>query len=98
MLALALANTVNLCMSNHFYSFGGKLQRQTEGGAIGSSLTGEVARDVMSLWDRIFLKTLKNLGIIVDLYKRYVDDQLEILPPVNPGWFYCTKTRGMKYC
>ena len=51
---LALSNTVNICMGNHFYLFGGSLHRQTDGGAIGSSLTGEVARDVMGVGYLIF--------------------------------------------
>ena len=70
MLALALSNTVNLCMSNHFYSFVGELHKQSDGSAIGSSLTGEVFRGVMGVWDILFRKLLKKLGIILDLYKR----------------------------
>ena len=38
---------------------------------------------------KIILKVTENLGIVVDLYKRYIDDQLEILPPINPGLKYC---------
>ena len=48
--------TVSVCMSNHYYTFGGELHKQTDGGAIGSSLTGEMARDVMGIWDIIFKK------------------------------------------
>ena len=61
--------------------------------AIGAGLTGEVARDVMGVWNIMFLKGLKKMGIMIDLYKRYVDDQLEILPPINPGWYYCKNSK-----
>ena len=97
MIALALARAVTTCMASHFYTFGGAIHRQEDGGAIGSDLTGDIARNVMSIWDLTFLKTLESLGIIIDLYKRYVDDQLEICPPINPGWKFCTKSKVMKY-
>ena len=98
MIALALGSTIEKCMSNHYYSFGGHLHRQSEGGAIGSDLTGEIARDVMTLWDKQFLSMLKKLRIIIDLYGRYVDDQMEELPPITPGCHYDTITRTMQYC
>ena len=97
MLALALAKTVETCMTNHYYSFGGLIQKQSDGGAIGSDLTGEIARNVMTWWDTIFIAILKELSIKVDLYSRYVDDQLEALPPINPGWDFDTKSRTMVF-
>ena len=51
----------------------------------------------MGLWDIKFLAILKSLGIIVDLYGRYVDDQLEALPPISPGWDYSTVNKRMEY-
>ena len=53
---------------------------------IGSDLTGEISRLVMSLWDIKFLDKLKRTGICVDTYKQYVDNQVEVLPPISPGW------------
>ena len=98
MIAIAVATSVVTSMSNHYYSVGGKLLRQTDGGSIGSDLTGEVSRNVMTDWYLTFLSKLKKLGLLIDMYGRYVDDQLEILPPVNPRWFYCVKSRTMKFC
>ena len=63
MIALATANTVKECMSNHYYTFNGDIRRQKEGGAIGSDLTGETSRVVMVDIDSRILKKLKVLGI-----------------------------------
>ena len=49
MVALAVANTVSTTMRNHIYTFGGELHRQKDGSAIGSDLSGEIARFVMGL-------------------------------------------------
>ena len=76
MIALAVATTV-VTMKNHYHTFLGLINRQSDGIAIGSDLSDEIARNVMSEWDMKFLKSLKSLGIILDLYSRYVDDQLD---------------------
>ena len=86
MIVLSVAMTVATTIRNHYYTFGGSIHRQTDGSAIGSKLSGELARKVMSLWDLKFLSILKSLGIVIHLYSRYVDDQLEVFPPVNSGW------------
>ena len=75
--------------------FGGNIYVQNDGGAIGSDLTGEIARLVMAVWDTKFLKILKNTGIYIDMYKRYVDDQIDTLPPITPGWRYSTAMKRM---
>ena len=36
-------------------------------------------------------------GIKLDLYKRYVDDDLIICAPINPGWYFCLSDRIMKF-
>ena len=84
-------------MDQHFYTFGGKLHKQTDGGTIGTDIAGEVARNVMSVWDTVFLKRLKEVGIHMDLYKRYMDDQLDVCAPINPGWMYNIETKKMEY-
>ena len=52
----------------------------------------------MSIWDISFLKLLKTVGINIDLYKRYVNDEIDILLPVNPGWIFNVDTKKMEYC
>ena len=69
-------------MGNHFFTIGGKTYRQTDGGAIGSDLTGELARIVMLLWNEKFLAKLKDLNINPDVYKRYVDDIIMVLSKI----------------
>ena len=49
MLALAIYNGEEVAMINHYYTFGGRIRKQSKGGAIGTELTGEVSRDVMSI-------------------------------------------------
>ena len=55
MLGLMAASAVEFCMGEHFYTIGGDIRRQEEGGAIGSDLTGELARVYMLQWDQKFL-------------------------------------------
>ena len=97
MIALAIASGVRTVMNNHNYTFVGVIRKQSEGGAIGAEMTGEVSRNVMSVWDSRFLEKTKVLGILIELYKRYVDDDLIICPPINPGWRYCVIDNTMKY-
>ena len=75
-------------MANHFYTIGDVIRRQTEGGSIGSDLTGEAARLYMLQWDKMFLEMLKKEGIRLDLYSRYVDDMVIIARAIGRGWFW----------
>ena len=60
-------------------------------------ITGEVSRNIMSQWDFEYHQLLKTLKIIVDLYKRYVDDTIQVVPPINPGWDYCLESKIMVF-
>ena len=44
------------------------------GGPIGLDFTGVLARMVMLWWDNEYLAKLSELGIKMEMYKRYVDD------------------------
>ena len=74
MLAEAITVAVKFVMNNHFYTFGGVIRRQSRGGPIGLSLTGDVAQVMMAWWDQRVIERLKNAGITPLLYLRYVDD------------------------
>ena len=74
LIAIADAKSIKTVMDNHFYQIGGKIYRQREGSAIGVDLSVETCSLYMTDWDQKFLKKLKELGIKVDLYFRYVDD------------------------
>ena len=64
---------------------GDKLYLQKEGGPIGLELTGAVSRAVMASWDKKYLKRVKQAGIKMLLYERYVDDSNQVaeVPDIN---------------
>ena len=88
LIGLLCSETVKTCMMSHFYTIGGDIRKQSEGGSIGSDLTGECARLVMIQWDDKLIAKLKDLGICVDMYSRYVDDMVIIMRPIGKGWQY----------
>ena len=51
LIGIMLSNTIDMVMSNHFYTIGGNIRQQEEGGSIGSDATGELSRIFMLLWD-----------------------------------------------
>ena len=68
-----------VAMSNHIYSFDGKLRRQQSGGAIGNILTASLAVMYMIKWKRDFdmrsqeaMSELENVRIVKS--KFYIDD------------------------
>ena len=65
---------VSLIMKNHVYNFNNVIYKQESGGPIGLNLTGTIAQVFMLWWDKKFKDKLKQLGVEVLLYKRYVDD------------------------
>ena len=52
----AVSAGIDVCMKNHYYRINGDIRCQAEGGAIGSELSGEVARNFIINWDKKFLK------------------------------------------
>ena len=65
-----------------------------EGGAIGLELTGAVSRPFMMEWDLEYLSMVKESGMVMRLYKRYVDDSNQVaeVPPVGVK-YDCTLRR-----
>ena len=86
MIGMIAATATTQCMSNHFYTIGGEIRVQEDGGSIGSDLTGEVARNFMLLWDQKLLHKCKMLGILFDLQSRYVDNMLIVMRAIGNGW------------
>ena len=74
MFCLAIEILIKKTMELHDFVFDNTLMRQREGGSIGLSLTGDVAKIYMSNWDKIFKEKLRVLGIILLIHKRFVDD------------------------
>ena len=93
MVALAVAEGVKVCMSNHVYCVGDRIFLQQRGGPIGLELTGAVSRAFMARWDRMYLQKVRKAGIKMMMYERYVDDsnQVAVAPP--PGSVLDKKTQ-----
>ena len=98
LIAEVVALATKAMFKNHYYKFGGKMFHQKKGGPIGLRGTCAVARLVMQLFDGKWKNVLTELGIVVWLMFRYVDDGRVILPPIKPGWrwedgelVYCKK-------
>ena len=71
---------------NHFYTFGGEVFHQRQGGPIGLRGTCAIARVVMQLFDDKWGRKLHDLGLKTFLRMRYVDDTRVFMPPRRPGW------------
>ena len=82
-------------MSNHFYSVGDTIRKQTDGGPIGLQLTGAIARIVMLWWDDQFLGVASTAGIVIDMYERFIDDSNLVTEVIEAGWKFCSETRRM---
>ena len=67
---------------------GGEVHKQSDGGPQGLSTGVEASYLYMLEFDRAYLVLLKDLGIAVLLYLRYVDDITTVLPPIKPGWYF----------
>ena len=66
-------------MSNHTYAVGDKIFLQTEGCPIGLDLSQAVARAVMLYYDELYLSKVKEEGMRIHMYARYVDDSNQIV-------------------
>ena len=82
--------------THHYYSFGGRAFHQEGGGLIGLRGTCSIARLVMQLYDSKWLTRMENLGIVVWLLSRYMDDTRVLLPEIKPGWRW--ESGSLVYC
>ena len=74
LVALVMSHCVEVIMSNHTYKLGDKIFLQKDGGPIGLEATGAISRAYMLYYDRLYLKAVKEAGIRMLLYDRYIDD------------------------
>ena len=70
MRGLVITGSVRTVMENNFYTVGGLIQKQTDGGAIGSDIIGEMSRTYRVDWNEKFNLRLKDAMIDTDLYRR----------------------------
>ena len=86
LLATVVSIATEQMFKHHFYTFGGEIFHQQEGGPIGLRGTCAVARVCMQMFDMKWKRKVENLRIKIRLLKRYMDDSRVILPPIKPGW------------
>ena len=80
-------------MGNHIYAFNGTVRLQLEGGPIGNSLSGALAKVYMLWWCRTFLQLLTQAtnsiaGFALFMLLFYVDDVNLALEELAPGSRY----------
>ena len=51
----------------------------------------------MCNWDNKFLKKCKDIGILISMYFRYVDDVVVFCPEIDPNWLLDSKSKKMTY-
>ena len=69
------------------------IKKQSDRGAIGFEMTGEVTRVTMPDWDEVFLEKCVSAGLDPDMYEGYVDDKTLITKIVHRGWRFDSKTQ-----
>ena len=72
-------------MRNHTYKWNNEYRLQQTGGPIGDKLACAAARLYMVWFDRAFRDLLVHAGLVVRVYKRYVDDGWFKSKVVSPG-------------
>ena len=96
MTAIALSWLVKYIMTNFLYNFGGEDRRQEDGGPMGDELTQALSRMIGLEYDELFLATLEQLDVKLELYERYVDDQDVIGRSIGRNTKFCPATGVMK--
>ena len=92
-MSLTIYLGVQQVLASHTYKVGDTIYLQMQGGPIGLELTGAVCRPFMMAWDKRYLKRVKETGIKMPLYKRYIDDSNQIgkVPPEGSKYNVETK-------
>ena len=75
MMTIALGAAMKTTLKNHIFVFNGEIRKQSKGGAIGVKAAGDIAGLFMIWWDRKFNERVREEGLQIKLYIRYVDDE-----------------------
>ena len=84
MMKESLRIALELILTKHVYIFNNEVKKQERGGPIGLDITGEVAKIFMCWWDDRFKEKLRNIGIEVYMYRRYIDDINTCVDVIEP--------------
>ena len=71
---------------HHYYTFGGEIYHQQDGGPIGLRGTCAVARVCMQIFDSKWKRKLDEWRISRKMNKRYMDDTRTLLHAIKHGW------------
>ena len=85
LIATVLEIATEAMFTHHYYVFGGRNFRQMEGGPIGLRGTCTLARLVMQIYDKKWLKLVEEGGLKLKLYMRYMDDGRKMMQPLKRG-------------
>ena len=85
MIGCLIKSACRLVMHNHFYTFNNAIRKQKRGGAIGNKLTERLGKVLMKRHDKKYLSLLASLGLETEGFKRYVDDETDVMASVDPG-------------
>ena len=86
---------IKIVFENFMYNFGGKTRLQSEGGPIGARLTMACSRIVMQEWGEGYIRILKEAGLMITLFKIYVDDGRQVSTVLEMGARYSVEERRM---
>ena len=86
LIAYVIQIMILLMTTTTCYTFGGNLYRQQGGLGIGLRGSAALARLIMCAWDKEWGSRQCRLGLIVQLFCRYIDDIRLYLRPILPGW------------
>ena len=85
-LAAVIRVAVEVLFETHLYTFGGKTFLQKKGGPIGLRATCAVARLVMNMWDKEWLRMMDKVKLDIKEYMRYMDDGRVFMHCIKKGW------------
>ena len=91
MLALAVQISTLLLMATSCYTFGGSIYQQRTGSGIGLRASACAAKILMGFWDKGWCEMQSKLGLIAQLFFRYIDDVRVYLAPIRKGWWWSCK-------
>ena len=70
MFSESLKIEIKFIMKKHIFKFNDVIKNQTEGGAIGNEITGELVSIMIAWWDKQLLNKSQKLNIEVLFYKK----------------------------
>ena len=96
MMALAISWIVKYIMTNFLYTFGGEDRNQEDGSPIGDEISQASSRMVGAEYDEKFQIRMEDLGVPLELYERYADDQNLAARSIGREAIFCPQDGVLK--